>query len=428
MKKSLCRYPLSPLRTGLGGRESEAPCMTRRYVIVGNGFAGTTAAEHLRRIDATATIDLFGDESYPLYNRIALPPMLRGQIAPEKVLMRDIAWHERHAIRLHIGTRVEAILPDEQCVVVQHRRYPYDALLLATGGRVPPARFSGSMADTFTPMPFQSLDDAHALLERLADARCGVAVGGSFIAYELVEAFVARGLEAHWVIRGSHILRRILEPEAAALLDEAARLDGVHVHYNDELYAEKPLSTKHGHRIDADLVAIGLGIHMNTELAVGTDIAVRTGFLCDDRLETTVPGIFAAGDVAEFFDPIAGMHYRMGTWNNAGAHGRVVAVNMAGGDARYHDVPEYSSQIFRSQAITQFGISPELRPNLQIVSRLTPETKEYRALFFDEGRLAGGVLIGKKNRAGKRRYLEAIKARQTFAADERNGLLDWTAM
>ena len=86
--------------------------------------------------------------------------------------------------------------------------------------------------------------------------------------------------------------------------------------------------------------------------------------MCDDRLETAVKGIFAAGDAAEFYDPIADMNYRMGTWNNAGAHGKVVAANMAGGDVRYHDVPEYSSKIFTEQTITQFGLSPEYRNDL----------------------------------------------------------------
>jgi NADPH-dependent 2,4-dienoyl-CoA reductase/sulfur reductase-like enzyme len=85
---------------------------------------------------------------------------------------------------------------------------------------------------------------------------------------------------------------------------------------------------------------------MNTELLAGTGVETKTGIVCDDRLETDVKGIFAAGDVAEFYDPIAEMNYRMGTWNNAGAHGKVVAINMAGGDVRYHDVPEYSSKLF----------------------------------------------------------------------------------
>jgi len=405
----------------------------RRYVIVGNGFAGTTAAEHLRKLDPTSTIHLFGDEPYPLYNRIALPPLLRKQIAASKVMMRDMAWHEKHAIHLHLGARVDHIVTEEQYVVVQGRSYPYDALLLATGGRPNPSTVAGA-SGAQNVLNFQYLDDTNAISERLDTAKTAVAVGGSFIAYELAEAFVARGVETHWLIRGPRFLRRMLDEDAGLLLDEAAKNDGVHVHYEDEAAAFERsgdlvsgVKTTAGKTIAADIVGIGLGITINLELAAGTGLETRTGFVCDDRLETNIKGIFAAGDAAEFFDPIAQMHYRMGTWNNAGAHGKVAAANMAVGDVRYHDVPEYSSKIFTDQAITQFGISPELRSDLGIVRKLDRAGKQYRALFFDGDRLAGGVLIGKTNRAGKRRYLDAIKARTTFAVHEREALLDWTA-
>jgi NAD(P)H-nitrite reductase large subunit len=117
----------------------------------------------------------------------------------------------------------------------------------------------------------------------------------------------------------------------------------------------------------------------------------------------------------------------MGTWNNAGAHGKVVAANMAGGDVRYHDVPEYSSKIFTDQTITQFGLSPEYRDDLDLVRKLDRELKHYRALYFHEGRLVGGVLIGKGNRAGKRKYLEAIKSKERIEEHAWASLLDWTA-
>ena len=89
----------------------------RRYVIIGNGFAGTTCAEGLRKLDASCSIALFTDEAYPLYNRIALPPMLRKQVTEQKVIMRDQAWHDKHQIDLHLRTRVEKIVPEEKIVI-----------------------------------------------------------------------------------------------------------------------------------------------------------------------------------------------------------------------------------------------------------------------------------------------------------------------
>jgi 3-phenylpropionate/trans-cinnamate dioxygenase ferredoxin reductase subunit len=405
----------------------------RRYVIVGNGFAGTTAAEQLRKQDGSASITLFADEPYTLYNRIALPPLLRKQVAKAKVIIRDLAWHEKHAIDLHLSTSVERIDVAERVAYAGGRGYPYDALLIATGGR--PNRCESPGAEgAHNVYNFQYMDDTLAISEALETAKSAVAVGGSFIAYELAEAFASRGVETHWLVRGSRFLRRMLDEIAGEMIDDAARADHVHVHYEEELASlvrsngsVTKIVTKSGKEIATDCVGVGLGLTMNTELAAGNGIEVKTGIVCDDRLETNVKGVFAAGDVAEFFDPIAEMNYRMGTWNNAGAHGKVVAINMAGGDERYHDVPEYSSKLFTDQTITQFGISPEYRSDLETRRKIDREKKHYRALFFWGNRLAGAVLIGKGNRAGKRKYLEAIKAKIEFAPSEREALLDWTA-
>ena len=405
----------------------------RRYVIIGNGFAGTTCAEHLRKIDANASIVMFADEPYTLYNRIALPPLLRKQVAQAKVIIRDLAWHEKHAIELHLSTRVDAIDSEGKTVHANGKAYPYDALLVATGGRPNKSEAPGS-AGAHNLLNFQYMDETLELSHQLETAKSAVAVGGSFIAYELAEAFASRGVETHWLVRGPRFLRRLLDEVAGEFVDEAATADGVHVHYEEEVreYVRSNGSitkviTKSGKEIATDLVGIGLGLTMNIEIVAGTGVKTKTGIVCDDRLETDVKGIFAAGDVAEFYDPIAEINYRMGTWNNAGAHGKVVAINMSGGDSRYHDVPEYSSKIFSEQTITQFGISPEYRDDLETVRHIDREKKHYRALFFWKNRLAGCVMIGKGNRAGKRKYLDAIKAKTEFAPSDHESLLAWTA-
>jgi len=408
--------------------------LERRYVIIGNGFAGTTAAEQLRKNDAGCLITLFTDEPYPLYNRIALPPLLRKQVAEQKVIIRDAAWHEKNAIDLHLCTQVHAIDAHERCAIADGKSYPYDALLVATGGRPNRAQNPGAQ-DAANVFNFQYMDDTKAISESLEHSKVAVAVGGSFIAYELAEAFASRGMETHWLIRGPRFLRRMLDEDAGNLVDEAARNDGVHVHYHEEIrelvrdngVVRNAVLTS-GHTIDGDCFGFGLGLSMNTDVLQDTDVEISgNGIVCDDRLETNVPGIFAAGDVADFFDPILEMRYRMGTWNNAGAHGKVAAANMAGGDIRYHDVPEYSSKLFSSQNILQFGLSPEYRSDLETVSKIDAEAKKYRALYFSGGRLMGGLLLGKGNMGGKRRYVEAIKSKAAFPQDEWRAMLDWTA-
>lgn len=406
----------------------------RRYVIVGNGFAGTTAAEQLRKHDPACEIALFGDEPYTLYNRISLPPMLRRQIPEAKVMIRDVAWHEKNRIDLHLGTHVECVVPQERMLQVDGTSYPYDALLLATGGRPAPIEKPGAQS-AVNLFPFQYLDDTRAISEQIDRSRAGVAVGGSFIAYELAEAFASRGLETHWIMRGPRGLHRIIDEIAGELLHEAAAAEGVVMHYGEEVLEFvrsngeiTKVRTSKGGEIEAQCYAYGFGLIMNTEICGGTGIETsKNGILCDDHLETNVKDVYAAGDVADFYDPILEVRYRMGTWNNAGAHGKVAAINMMGGSEKYHDVPEYSSLLFKGQTITQFGLGTDLREDLEIARKVDREKKWYRALFFWEERLVGGLMLGKGNRAGKRKYVEAIKAKQRFPKPEWHSMLEWTA-
>jgi NAD(P)H-nitrite reductase large subunit len=406
----------------------------RRYVIVGNGFAGTTAAEQLRKHDPACEITLFGDEPYPLYNRISLPPMLRKQLPEAKVMMRDVAAHEKNRIDLRLRTSVTRIDTQERIVEAGGKSYPYHALLVATGGR-PNRSDAPGAADAANLFAFQYLDDTRAISEYLEHSKVAVAIGGSYIAYELAEAFAVRGAETHWLIRGPRTLHRVLDEVAGELVGEAAREQNVYLHFGEEVESftrsngvVTKVRTKNGIEIAGDCFAAGLGLTMNVELLEGSGIETsRNGILCDDHLETNVPGVFAAGDVADFFDPILEIRYRMGTWNNAGAHGKVAAINMMGGSEKYHDVPEYSSLLFKGQTITQFGLSPELRPDVESVQRVDHEKKWYRSLFFWQDRLVGGIMMGKGNRAGKRKYVEAIKSKQPFPKHEWQSMLDWTA-
>ena len=364
--------------------------------------------------------------------------MLRKQVTEQKVIMRDVAWHEKHAIDLHLATRVERINVAGKTVVAKGREHPYDALLIATGGRPNPTTVPGA-AGAANVYNFQYMDDTKAISEALETAKVGIAVGGSFIAYELAEAFVSRGVETHWLIRGPRFLRRMLDEAAGELLHASARADGVHLHFGEEVRefvrangAVSKVVTTGGQTIETDLVGVGLGLTINTELCEGTGILTRTGIVTDQHLETEVPGIFSAGDCAEFYDPIAEQHYRMGTWNSAGAHGKLAAHNMAasanGGERKIFDtVPEYSSLVFSGQTITQFGLSPEYRDDIETETHVDKDKGWYRALYFLEDRFVGAVLIGKGNRAGKRRYLEAIKTKARFPKPDRRALLDWTA-
>jgi NAD(P)H-nitrite reductase large subunit len=258
-------------------------------------------------------------------------------------------------------------------------------------------------------------------------AKHAVVVGGSYIAYELAEAFRHHGLEVTWLIRGPRFLRRVLDEDGGALVDDIARAAGVDIHYGGEVAEVHSkdgqvcgvTSTK-GEQIPCDVLGVGLGVKMNVDFLQGTPITVRGGIVTNEYLEASVPDVFAAGDVAEFFDVSIGLHNQMGTWNNSVSHGRIAGANMLGERKFYNDVPMYSTGLFDSR-IRVMGLTPENFPDLESWGHLDAANHNYQRLFFKDGRLVGGCLIGDIRM--QTRIIQMIQARQVIPDTDRGKLL-----
>ncbi len=403
----------------------------RRYVIIGNGIAGTTAADTLRKNDPNCSIQLLTNEPYPLYNRVSLPRFLQGVIVEQKVMIRDFAWHEQRNIQLITNTLVTHIDTEEQVVSAGDGKiYPYDALLVATGGWANPLKVPGAQGTQHI-YNFVTLDDTKTIIERMLESRTALAYGGSFISYELCDGFAVRKLHTTWLMRGPYWLRSALDAEGGEVVDNIARKFGVEVIHGDEIEAVVPqngvpsyVKTKKGREIQADMLGVGLGITLNTQLLVNTPVKLGSGVIVDEYLQTNVPGVFAAGDVAEFYDVHVGEYHSMGTWDNAMAHGRVVAANMAGGHEPYVDVPTYTSPLFDVN-IAVVGTAETNNPELRSIARREPGEKgneNYRKLFFRENKLAGVLMIGSPK--GRKKLVEIVKNQQPIeSASEREALL-----
>ena len=403
----------------------------KRYVIIGNGVAGTTAAENLRKQDPNCSIHLLTNERYPLYNRVSLPRFLQGVIIEQKVMIRDFAWHEQRNIQLLTETFVTDV-NTEECVVTTDKGHhlPYDALLIATGGWANPLQVPGAK-DVKHIYNFVTLDDTKTIIARMLESRTALAFGGSFISYELCDGFAMRKLDTTWLMRGPYWLRSALDPEGGEVIDNIAKKFGVEVIHGDEIESVVPnngvpgyVKTKKGRSIQADVIGVGLGITLNTSILAKTPIEVRQGAVVNEYLETNVPHVYAAGDIAEFYDPTINKHHTMGTWDNALAHGRIAATNMAGGHAAYIDVPTYTSPLFDVN-IAVVGTAESNNPELISLSRREPGEKgneNYRKLFFRENKLVGVLMIGSPK--GRKKLVEIVKNQQVIeAATEREALL-----
>ena len=403
----------------------------RRYVIIGNGIAGTTAADTLRKNDPNCSIHLLTNEPYPLYNRVSLPRFLQGVIVEQKVMIRDFAWHEQRNITLVTETMVTGVNTEERVVVTDNgQKFPYDALLVATGGWANPLRVPGAEGTRHI-YNFVTLDDTKSIIARMLESRTAVAYGGSFISYELCDGFAVRKLDTTWLMRGPYWLRSALDPEGGEVVDNIAKKFGVNVIHGDEIESVIPqngvptyVRTKKGREFQADVIGIGLGITLNTKILANTAVELRSGIVVNEYMETNVPGVYSAGDVAEFYDRTIGKHQTMGTWDNAMAHGRIVGVNMAGAHDAYIDVPTYTSPLFDVN-IAVVGTAETNNPELQPIALREPGEKgneNYRKLFFRENKLVGVLMIGSPK--GRKKLVEIVKNQQVIeTAAEREALL-----
>ena len=385
-----------------------------RFVIIGNGAAGTYAAEQIRKDDLAAEIVMIDDEKYTLYNRVSLPRYLRGVLLEQRVYVRDMAWHEKNRIDLRLETKVTQVNFEEKTVAMEPGgELRYDRLLIATGGRPNPLTVPGADGAKYL-FNFQYFDETKAMVARIPESKVAVVMGGSFIGYELTEAFAFRRLETHWIQRGPWFLRRALDEPGGKVVSLLAQDAEVHLHYEESIEKLEQQGDRlkvygsKGFTATADLVGVGLGLTMNIDIFKGTGLETKVGVITNEFLETNMPDAWAAGDVAEFYDVVSQRHHRMGTWDNSLNHGRHVAKNMLGAKQPYVEVPTYASGMFNSN-ISVMGVTTEEEPEAESLFEVEYEGRNYKRLFFLKDKLVGAILIGKMK--GRKKVLELIATR-----------------
>jgi 3-phenylpropionate/trans-cinnamate dioxygenase ferredoxin reductase subunit len=390
--------------------------VSRRYVILGNGIAGQTAAEELRKLDDDASIVMIAAERHPLYNRVALPRYLRGQVRREKVFMRTVEDYAKQNLDIHFETWGTEI--DVAGKIVRTNRggeFAYDALLVATGGRPKPPPWPGCDQVSQT-IGFQTLDDTDSIIEKADKAERVLVMGGSFIGYELAEGVSFRKkAQLTWIMRGPWFLRYVLDEEGGQLCRQLGEAQGVEFVTSDEVQKFGRLNgrylaeTVNGKRVEFDVLTYGVGLDYYTEPVRGTSVELDKGVVTDSKLRTSAPDIYAAGDIAVFYDLMVERHNQMGTWDNAEAHGKVAARNMAGADEDFFDVPTYTTTMFGS-TLAVMGVTPDVQPDLESVRTYSFEEKFYRKLFFKDNRLVGAIMIGPPK--GRKKLIEIMRSRQ----------------
>lgn len=374
--------------------------MAQRFVIIGGGIAGTTAAEELRKRDDSAEITIIEHESHICYSRVLLPHYVKGVVPREKVFLKKPEWYAQARIELMTNTRVTAVDTKNMFVAIDNgRELPYDALLIATGGEVNLAQ-----DDRRGVSYLHALDDADHLLALLAEVRTlpkeervAAVYGGGFIALEYINIFAHYGLPTTVVMRGNGFWSRTLSVHAKELLAAHATGKGVTLLMdvqNIALEGEKELThvvTSDGTRIPARILGVGVGIHTDTTLLSTAGIPHEAGVLASASLETAVRGVYTAGDVAEFDHPLLGRRLQTGNWLNAQMQGRAVAKSMTNEPVTYDLLTSYATNLLGKHVVF---IGDTSRGHADDVQAYVVNETSAVDLFMREGRIVGAVMVG----------------------------------
>jgi NADPH-dependent 2,4-dienoyl-CoA reductase/sulfur reductase-like enzyme/nitrite reductase/ring-hydroxylating ferredoxin subunit len=328
------------------GREVRTAAPPERIVIVGGGAAGFAAAQRLRSVRYRGSIVMLSDDADPPVDRPNLSKDYLAGTAPEAWMpLRSLAYYAKNDIDLRLSTRVAGI-DAGSCEVrlADGSAVPYDRLLLATGAE--PVRLSIPGADQPHVRTLRSFADCRAIIERAANAQRAVVMGASFIGLEVAAALRKRGVEVHVVAPDKRPMERILGPETGDLIRALHEQHGVVFHLEDTASAidDRRITLGSGATLDADLVVVGIGVRPRTELAEAAGLAVDRGVVVDAYLEASVPGIFAAGDIARWPDRHTGTAIRVEHWVVAERQGQTAALNMLGAREEHRDVPFFWSR------------------------------------------------------------------------------------
>ncbi|MFC1523633.1 NAD(P)/FAD-dependent oxidoreductase [Thermodesulfobacteriota bacterium] len=306
-----------------------------KYLIIGNGIAGTTAAETIRKIDSAGEITIITDEDLPFYYRIRLNDYIAGDVTEQELVGKKKSWYGDRNISLHTGLRVVSGIPgDREIVTSNHLVFPYDRLLLATGSRsfIPPIAGADSQG-VFTLRNFR---DAQSIIQFAGNCHTIVLIGGGLLGLETGNALRKLGKTIQVVEFFPRLLPRQLDIEGARRLQEL--MEGMGFTFRlaattREITGRDKTETvllDNGEHLPADMVILSAGVRPNLDLASVFGLKTDKGIMVNEQLRTNDPNIFAAGDVAQFRDIPP-----YGIWPAGLQQGKVAGSVMAGGDMSY---------------------------------------------------------------------------------------------
>jgi NAD(P)H-nitrite reductase large subunit len=423
---------------------------TPHYLIIGNGAAGLSAAEVIRRRDSNGRITIVTNEPYRFYSRPGIAYYIMNQVSDRQLISRSENFYKEHRFNLHFGQVIRLDLDKQTVFFSDGKSITYDVLLLAVGSAAVPSPFPGS--DVEGVLTFDTLDDAKVVIKQGRKAKTAVVVGGGITAMELSEGLRHQGARTILLQRGDRIWSRLFDERESTIIEQAATHEGVEIWYNEEI--EEILGRKgkvagvrlkSGKEIKCQVVGIAIGVRPNMELVKDLPVEQDRGVMVNEFMQSNIPNLFVAGDIAQVYDRWTKKHHLDVLWPSAINEGRAAGYNMV--DVGHGHSPQFSYQkgspfnaaMLYGIHLTVVGqISGSLKENdgesLSYLSRgssqvwTAPFTSSHRSawdsgdmdsirIVMAEGRIVGTLLLGDQRLADPLRELVQKEADLTAYQD-----------
>ena len=372
-----------------------------KYVIIGGGAAGVAAAEAIRQIDQNGSLTIVSDEKHALYSRVMLskPNFFLGKIPFDQVYLKGDDWYRENRINFLGGQTASSVDGVNKIIsLTTGEKLPYEKLLLAIGVRARTLNVPG--ADKSGVHYLRTLEYGKKIMADLKTGKTAVVVGGGFISFEMADLLKLAGLDTTIILREAYFWEPILDEASGLMIENSITKNGLKIIKQAEIAeingadSVTGVTLKNGRQLSSDLVLCGIGVINQVDWLKSAGLAVNKGILANEYLETNLPAVWVAGDIAEYKDVLLAENVQMGNWVNAREQGRIAGLNMASDQKhQFKFVSFYTTQGLGLTIAFVGDVAPG-RDRL-IVPRGAPALNSYARLIIVGRELVGATLINR---------------------------------
>lgn len=376
----------------------------KRYVIIGNGVAGISAAETIRSLDPDGSITIIARERFPPYSRPMISLVLQGSVPLEQLLIRSPQFYSELRAEALVGESVTAIdVPSKTVLTDSGSRVPYDRLLIATGANPRKAKAAGRDLPGVSVM--RTEEDVRGILSNLAQASHALVVGGGLVGFKAAYGLLHRGVGVTMVIRSGYPLSMQVDPQAGALILKELQANGLKVVVGADVASFegngrlREACLSNGTAVRCEIAVVGKGVMPVVDFLPKNLVKTDLGIVVDDHLRSSVQDIFAAGDCCQARDVVRGETWVNAVWPVAVEQGRLVGMNMAGRSVSYRgSLGRNVIRVFGMDVLTAGIVNPP--DGCTVIQQEDGLGRHYRKLVLRDDVLVGFVSVGNIEQGG----------------------------